>query len=62
LGIKKSQPASETANNEEPKVDEDQVKAEQERSKNLLEGLDKQYAVARAWTHTGRGRGLGFSE
>lgn len=61
LGIKKTTSASDAnESGSDLKIDEQRVKAEQARQKELLEGLDKQYSVARAFTHTGRGRGLGF--
>ncbi|CAJ0941282.1 unnamed protein product, partial [Mesorhabditis belari] len=48
------------ASQQAPQTSSADVSAEREKQKNMLKSLDRQFAIARETTHTGRGLGLGF--
>lgn len=63
MGMKKSgavleEPQNNKAITLNPNLQE--LENEKRRQRELTEQLDRQYALARATTHQGRGRGLGF--
>jgi hypothetical protein len=60
MGIKKGGTSTDSATSATKEVKEDAVEAEKERQRKMQEGLEQQYAMARASTHMARGRGLGF--
>ncbi|OZC09493.1 hypothetical protein X798_03450 [Onchocerca flexuosa] len=59
MGMKKT---DEEDQGETSKMDDNQVEAERKRQHELYSHLDHQYAVARSFTHLGRGQGLGFHQ
>lgn len=59
MGMKNISETDNTANSNINKSDND-LEKERKKQDELTFQLDRQYAMARATTHLGRGKGLGF--
>lgn len=59
MGMKRSEDNGESAPVE---LNTAEIEAERKRQRELYSGLDQQYAMARSFTHLGRGQGLGFHQ